>query len=575
MGEPVPTRSAVAEARTMAGPPFAFPWRSFADFLASRVGDPALADRVFLISCDDDRRLRREWTYRAFGEEVSATVQILRDRLNLRRGDRIATLLFNHDRTVLLYFAAWTLGLVVVPINVEEPAEHRRYILGHSEAEALCCWHELFDEALAMQAGLPHLRHVVAVNDDGFEVRGSGFEGGRQDSLRPEPRTSYLAPRASCLDDLALIVYTSGTTGEPKGVMLTAENLLVDADGIAAWHRFGAVDRLMCVLPIHHVNGTVVTLLTPFYAQGSLVLTRKFKAGVFWRRIHDEGVTCVSVVPTVLEYLLLMNEETGGYDLSRFRGVICGAGPLLKDTAARFETRFGVPIHHGYGLSETTCYACFLPPDLAADARRHWLTGYDCPSVGVPIRHNEMAILDEQGRPVPDGARGEICIRGQTVCRGYFKRPEADAAAFRGGWFRSGDEGFVIRDEKGRPFYFISGRMKELIIRGGVNISPLEIDDVLKTHPAVAFAMAVPFEHRLYGEEIAAYVVPRETAAPPTEAELLDHCRARLPLAKRPKVIVFGSDVPYTATGKPKRLALKSRLAPDLARYRTAHFPDR
>ncbi len=329
------------------------------------------------------------------------------------------------------------------------------------------------------------------------------------------------------------------------------------------------------MLPIHHVNGTVVTLVTPFFARGSLVLTRKFKAGTFWRRIHEEGVTVVSVVPTVLEYLLMLNEDLGNYDLTRFRGVICGAGPLLKDTAARFEDRFGVPIRHGYGLSETTCYACFLPPDLPAAERRHWLTAFDFPSIGVPIRHNEMAILDEQGRPVPDGMRGEICIRGRTICHGYFKRPEADAVAFTGGWFRSGDEGFIVRDEAGRPFFFISGRIKELIIRGGVNISPLEIDDVLKSHPAVAFAMAVPFEHQLYGEEVAAYVVPRETDEPPTESTLLEYCRSRLSAAKRPKVILFGTDVPYTTTGKPKRLALKARLAASLAPYRNRRFSER
>ena len=574
MGEPALARLQVDEARTMAGPPFALPWRSFAEFFASRVDDPALADRPFLIYRDDDRRLGRTLTYRAFGKQVSVVARMLHDQLGLRRGDRVATLLFNHDQTTILYFAAWTLGLAIVPINVEESTERRRYILEHSEAAALCCWHERLDEAESMRASLPRLGHVVAVDEDG--MRGSGKSALGSPPLHlPTPHPLPLTPYGASLDDLALIVYTSGTTGEPKGVMLSAENLLIDADAIAAWHGLGPDDRLMCVLPIHHVNGTVVTLVTPFFARGSLVLTRKFKAGTFWRRIHEEGVTVVSVVPTVLEYLLMLNEDLGNYDLTRFRGVICGAGPLLKDTAARFEDRFGVPIRHGYGLSETTCYACFLPPDLPAAERRHWLTAFDFPSIGVPIRHNEMAILDEQGRPVPDGMRGEICIRGRTICHGYFKRPEADAVAFTGGWFRSGDEGFIVRDEAGRPFFFISGRIKELIIRGGVNISPLEIDDVLKSHPAVAFAMAVPFEHQLYGEEVAAYVVPRETDEPPTESTLLEYCRSRLSAAKRPKVILFGTDVPYTTTGKPKRLALKARLAASLAPYRNRRFSER
>ena len=252
--------------------------------------------------------------------------------------------------------------------------------------------------------------------------------------------------------------------------------------------------------------------------------------------------------------------------------MICGAGPLLKDTAARFEDRFGVQIRHGYGLSETTCYSCFLPNDLTPEQHRHWLTGYEFPSIGVPLRHNRMTILDDQGQPVPEGVRGEICIRGRTVCAGYFKRNDANEAAFKWGWFRSGDEGFYLADNLERPFFFISGRLKELIIRGGVNISPLEIDDVLKTHPAVRFAMAVPFENRYYGEEIAAYVVPKDPGSPPSEADLLAHCRTRLPFAKQPKVLLLGDEVPYTSTGKPKRLELKARLAGALAQYRDRQF---
>lgn len=330
----------------------------------------------------------------------------------------------------------------------------------------------------------------------------------------------------------------------------------------------------MCVLPIHHVNGIVVTLVTPFACGGSVVLNRKFKSGLFWRRVHEEQVTCVSVVPTVLEFLLDADEDLSSYRLDRFGGVICGAGPLLTETARRFEDRFRFPIRHGYGLSETTCYACFLPNDLDPAQHRHWLSDYEFPSIGLPLPHNDMAILDEKGGLLPPGARGEICVRGWTVCAGYFKRDDANETAFQWGWFRSGDEGFYERDEQGRPFFFISGRLKELIIRGGVNISPLEIDGVLRSHPAVQFAMAVPFEHRYYSEEIAAYVVLKEGAGSVTEADVRAHCRSRLPFARCPKVILFGHEVPYTSTGKPKRLELKASLAPTLSAYRDHQFKD-
>lgn len=561
----------IAQARQMEGSPFTLPWTSFAEFFKSRVYDPSLTHRNFLTYYDDDRQIHRTYTYAEFGAVVERAAAFLHDRLGLTHGDRIATVLFNHDLTVLVYFAAWTLGIAVVPVNVEEPTEKKRYILEHSEASVVLCWKDYFDDIKNLQRELPALREAIALSDDGF-VEGAGR--GARGRFRTGGRGSRTEAHAAGLDEEALIVYTSGTTGPPKGVVLTAYNLLIDADAIADWHHFGSNDRLMCVLPIHHVNGTVVTLVTPFYCKGSVVLNRKFKTTMFWRRLHEEQATCVSVVPTLLEFLLEVNEDVTKYKLDRFGGVICGAGPLLKETAARFEDRFRFPIRHGYGLSETTCYSCFLPNDLSAAQHRHWLTEYESPSIGVPLRHNEMAILDDKGQPLPETARGEICIRGNTVCAGYFKRDDANEAAFRWGWFRSGDEGLYIRDERGRPFFFISGRLKELIVRGGVNISPLEVDDVLRGHPSVKFAMAVPFENRYYGEEIAAYVVPMDRARPPTESDLLEYCRGRLPFSKRPKVILYGEEVPYTSTGKPKRLELTSRLAPALAAYRDIQFKD-
>lgn len=560
----------IAQTRKVEGPCPPLPWNSFADFFKSRVDDRALINRTFLTYCDDDRAVRHTYSYAEFGTVVQLVATFLHDHVGVRRGDRMATLLFNHDVTVVLYFAAWLLGVTIVPINVEESMDKKRYILEHSEASAVCCWHSLFKEVKDLQYELPALRHVIALNDEGF------LEGPKPRAPAEAGTSPFLgtASHAHELDDEALIVYTSGTTGPPKGVVLTMQNLLLDADAITDWHQFGADDRLMCVLPIHHVNGMIVTLVTPFYCKAGIVLNRKFKSAVFWRRLHEERVTCVSVVPTLFEFLLDADENLAAYKLDGFGGFICGAGPLLKDTATRFEDRFGFPIRHGYGLSETTCYSCFLPNDLSKDEHRHWIRDYEFPSIGVPLRHNRMAILDDCGRRLPEMARGEIGIRGGTVCAGYFKRDDANDSAFRWGWFRSGDEGFYVQDESGRPFFFISGRLKELIIRGGVNIAPLEIDEVLRTHPLVRFAMAVPFEHRYYGEEIAAYVVPRDGVAPPTEAEMLAHCRHRLPFSKCPKVIRFGQDVPYTSTGKPKRLELKAHLAPLLATYREFQFKE-
>lgn len=376
----------IAQARRMEGERPMFPWSSFEEFFTSRVTDRGLSDRTFLIYCDEDRR--RAWTYGAFGVAVQEMASYLRERVGLERGDRLATMLFNHDQTVVLSFAAWVSGITVVPINLDESTEKKRFIIEHAEASAVCCWETHLDEAMDFLDDAPSLRHVVVMDEDGVvEHRKQTARG-----IKPARSLGGSTPApAPSLEDEALIVYTSGTTGQPKGVVLTVANLLTDADAIAGWHRFGREDRLMCVLPIHHVNGIVVTLVTPFYCGGSVVLNRKFKSGLFWKRMHEEQVTCVSVVPTVLEFLLDADEDLSPYRLDRFGGVICGAGPLLTETARRFEDRFRFPIRHGYGLSETTCYACFLPNDLNPAEHRHWLSDYEFPSIGLPLPHNDMA----------------------------------------------------------------------------------------------------------------------------------------------------------------------------------------
>ena len=377
-----------------------------------------------------------------------------------------------------------------------------------------------------------------------------------------EPQSADFTPPAeSMLEDECLLVYTSGTTGAPKGVQLIQYNLLVDAEGIRDWQRVTPDQRWMCILPIHHVNGIVVTLVTPLLCGGSVVLNRAFKASLFWRRISDEQVHIVSVVPTILQFLSEAGEDLAPYRLDQLRYLICGAGTLAIAVAQRFERVFGVPVLHGYGLSETTCYSCFLPVDLSADEHRHWLEDHGYPSIGVPIAVNEMEIHDPEGRPVPDGERGEIVIRGHNVMIGYFQRPDANADTFRHGWFRSGDEGFVRRDHAGRPFFFISGRLKELINRGGVKYSPFEIEEVLLQIPGVKVGLAVAFPNTWYGEEVGAYVVTEEGATL-TEDDVLRFCRERMPFAKAPKVVVFGTEVPVTTTGKYQRLRLQELFQP-------------
>jgi len=258
----------------------------------------------------------------------------------------------------------------------------------------------------------------------------------------------------------------------------------------------------------------------------------------------------------VLAFLCERADDLSKLDLSKFRHIICGAGPLTVELARKFDQIFQKRIVHGYGLSETTCYSCFLPIDLSQAEHHHWMTECGFPSIGCPLPCNEMAIQDPNGNALPRDARGEIVIRGHNVMKYYFKRPDANKDTFANGWFRSGDEGFYREGKDGRPYFFITGRLKELIIRGGVNYSPFDIDEVLNAIPGVKAAMAVGFENDFYGEEVGAYV-QREEGSNISDEEVIEACRAALPFSKRPKVVVFGETFPVTSTGKYQRNKLK------------------
>ncbi|MGF1506612.1 MAG: class I adenylate-forming enzyme family protein [Anaerolineae bacterium] len=315
----------------------------------------------------------------------------------------------------------------------------------------------------------------------------------------------------------------------------------------------------------------MVTSITPLYAGASTVLNRGYSSSSFWQRIAAENVQIVSVVPTLLQYSLeyaqaaqaedrsIWGEGLTKEDMTGFRHFICGAGTLAVNLAVSFEETFGFPIQHGYGLSETTCYSCFLPLDQSPQEHTHWLKDYGYPAIGAPIRPNEMAIFGPDGTELGPGERGEICIRGHNVMKYYFHRPDANAETFKFGWFRSGDEGFYELDEQGRRIFFITGRIKELINRGGVKFSPFDIEEVMLELPEGNTALAIGFENDYYGEEVGAYIVLNEGQTL-TEEAVLAHCRDRMTFEKSPKVVVFGEDIPVTSTGKFQRLKLRDRF---------------
>ncbi len=501
-------------------------------------------NQVYITFYDDDEKAET-LTYKEFaGKSFRLANYLLHN--GIRKGDKVATFSHNHIDTVVLYFACWIMGAVVVPINVNEDENRVKYILENSGTKIIFTRH-LYLQKLS---NISNPDNINVINFDTFQF----------DDLSEELSfdESYKADK----EDECLIVYTSGTTGNPKGVVLTQYNLMSDAQAISNWHNLHNEDVMMCVLPIHHVNGTVVTIMTTMFYGGKLVLNRKFQTESFFKRLQDEKVKVVSVVPTLLQFLLHSNEEIKNYDLKHFSHLICGAGPLTCELARKFEDTFGLLIAHGYGLSETTCYSCFIPIDLNKEEHLQWLNEFGFPSIGIPIECNEMEIQNEKGEALSEDEKGEIVIRGHNVMKYYFDSDEINRKTFEFGWFRSGDEGFFKYDNNGKKYFFITGRIKELIIRGAVNISPLEVDEVICSCPFVKSGIAVGFDNDWYGEEVGALIIPDEAFVnhPDKEKlkeEIISFCKKHLPFFKTPKVVVFNDSIPVTSTGKYQRNKVK------------------
>lgn len=517
-----------------------FSYKNIYNLLKEKVEEKP--DESFL-SFYDDGILKKDMSYKEFMISVFFLSEYMQ-KLGISNGSKVILFSTNHYNSVLFYFACWTLGAVAVPVNVNEEVSRIEYIIEN--------------------AGVKYIFSSIKNNEKLKSIK-SVFIKNFEDINYSEQNTfNFDLGKSADLNDEALIVYTSGTTGNPKGVVLTQFNLLIDSFYIAKWNKVEKNDTMMCVLPLHHVNGIIVTILTPLIAGGRIILNNKFHTNSFFRIIERESVKITSVVPTLLQFLLHSDIEISNYNLNNFSHIICGAGPLTCELARNFEDKFKVKIVHGYGLSETTCYSCFIPHNLSIEEHKKWQNDYGFPSIGIPLLCNEMEIHDVSGKSITEGEKGEIVIRGLNIMKYYFENDEANAKAFEHGWFHSGDEGFFRFDDKGNKYFFITGRLKELIIRGGVNISPLEIDEVLNTIEFVESAIAVGFDNDWYGEEIGAYVKLKNGISESDESKkkILSYCMEKLPAYKSPKVVVFSNSIPVTSTGKYRRNSVKQEFEP-------------
>jgi len=487
----------------------------------------AAPDKPFLLSEADGH----DFTYRGFDAAASRAARMLH-AAGVRKGDRVSLLLPNSAEYVIAYFACFKLGALAGPVNSLLKPEEIAYVVGDSGAKLLLVNTEFLPRVEGLRERAGSLEGVLVFDD--WDAATAAHRGGAGDEWRDAHLTR---------EDEAVIIYTSGTTGKPKGCLLTHGNLLANARQISEWLGFAEDDRLLTVMPLFHMNAVSVTTMSALYAGGSTVVSPRFSASRFWRVVSDYQVTSFGSVATMLSMLLATYPEgvPEGSDTRRLRFAMCGSAPVPAEVLRRFEETFGCLVVEGYGLSESTCRSTFNPPD----ARRR--PG----SCGLPIG-NEMRVVDEEDRELPDGEAGEIVLRGANVFKGYYNNDEATRRAFRGGWFHTGDVGY--RDAEG--FFYIVDRKSDMIIRGGENIYPREIDEALYRHPAVAEAAAFGVPDELYGEEVAAFVVLREGASATAE-EIADFCRSHLADFKCPKTVRLAASLPKGPTGK----VLKRELA--------------
>lgn len=335
-------------------------------------------------------------------------------------------------------------------------------------------------------------------------------------------------------DDTAVILYTSGTTGSPKGAELTHRNLATNvATVVETLFRVGPGDVLFGGLPLFHAFGQTCALNAAVFSGATLTLLPRFDPARALEVMRRDGATVFLGVPTM--YTALLHAESPDHELPRLRLAVSGGSALPPEVLYAVEERFGVSVLEGYGLSETSPVAAFSPPDRPRKPG----------SIGVPVRGVEMDVVAEDGTPVAPGDIGEIVIRGENVMKGYWNRPEATAEAIREGWFHSGD--LARTDEDG--YLFIVDRKKDVIIRGGYNVYPREIEEVLYEHPAVLEAAVVGVPHAVHGEEVAAVVALRKGART-TADELRDHVRDRVAPYKYPRIVTFTDALPKGSTGK-------------------------
>ncbi len=455
-------------------------------------------------------------------------------QLGVRRGQHVALMLPNVPQFTITYFGAHYAACPVVPLNVLLTADEVAYHLEDSEAQVLVAWEGFFEQARAGFARAGTCKHLVVVKQDRSDL---GAPPGVHNltalamSAEPVAETPPTEP-----GDTAVILYTSGTTGKPKGAELSHFNLFFNAEYMAHVPRPYPLEEhvALVVLPLFHSFGQTVMQNATVRIGGTMVLMPRFEPLEAARLVQKHRVRFFAGVPTMF-FALLHHPEVTPEMFATVGYCASGGAAMPTEVMAAFDRKFGTDILEGYGLSETSPVASFNP----AGAKKPG-------SIGKPIWGVEFRLKDANGAVITEpGVPGEICIKGHNVMKGYWKRPEATAEAIVEGWFHTGDIG--QRDADG--YYYIVDRKKEMIIRGGFNVYPREVEEVLYAHPAVAEAAVIGVPHESHGEEVKAVLALKPGHAVTAE-EIIAYCREKLAAYKYPRIVEFTEALPKGPTGK-------------------------
>ncbi|MBD3143533.1 long-chain-fatty-acid--CoA ligase [Microbispora bryophytorum] len=451
------------------------------------------------------------------------------------RGDKVALACPNLPYFPFVYYGILKTGATVVPLNVLLQAREIAYHLDDSDAKAFFCFEgspelPLGERGRAGFADTEGVEHFFVLPATPFATESELGETlwAALDGMSGEFETVQTSA-----DDTAVILYTSGTTGQPKGAELTHQNMVMNAIVNDEMFPRQPEDTYLVALPLFHSFGQTVLMNAGFRRGGTLVLLPRFEPVAALTLMKREKVTLFAGVPTMY-WAMLAAVHAGAAEVPPSLITAASGGSALPvEVLKDFSATFGVAVLEGYGLSETSPVASFNQPGRPAKAG----------SIGTPIWGVEMKLVDADWN-TPDDI-GEIAVRGHNIMKGYYNRPEATAEVMKDGWFRTGD--VARRDEDG--YYFIVDRAKDMIIRGGFNVYPREIEEVLMTHPAVSLAAVVGVPHDSHGEEVKAYVI-RKPGATTTEEELVAWCRETMAAYKYPRIVEFRESLPMTATGK-------------------------